>query len=152
MKRRNFLIGTIAFGLATIWTACRDKDGRMSEGTKVESLDNLSRELKLAFPPGTRLVGVLRDSGMDDSIRVKVEMRSPDFPGFLSSTPIHAESLSPGAGGRLGPDHGFWDPHRARGLRSAQATLEGEEYRVLNIGVGEAGPDVVAVYIVNHGM
>jgi hypothetical protein len=124
----------------------------MGESTKVETLDELSRELTLAFPPGTRLVGVLRDSGMDDSVRAKLEMDGADFPKFLASTSIRVESLVPGAGGRMGPDRDFWDPHRAKGLRTAQVIRPGEEHRVLNVGVAEAGSGLVAVYIVEHGM
>jgi hypothetical protein len=87
---------------------------------------------------------------MDDRVRVKVEMSAADLPAFLERTPIDADSFSPGAGGRLGQDHGFWDPHRAAKLRTAQATLD--DNRVLNIGVDESRTDRVAVYIVNHGM
>jgi hypothetical protein len=76
-------------------------------------------------------------------------MSAVDWPGFLSHTPIDASLFRPGERGLLGPDNGFWDPHKAQNLRTAEATLPNA--RVLNIGYDDSRGSIVVVFIVNHG-
>jgi hypothetical protein len=109
----------------------------------------LGRELNVSLPPSARVIGVEREEGMDDRIGVKLEIPQDDWPRFIASTPIDADAFDPGARGMLGQDHGFWDPHQAPGLRTAQAPLPGARY--LNIGVSAPTNGFVVVYIVNHG-
>ena len=128
---------------------CRDKGTVMNRAAETDSLGNLALELKLTFPASTRLVGVDREEGMDDRVRVKVEMSPSDVTAFLGQTPIEPSSFRPGARGRLGSDSGFWDPSRASKLRTASVARDN---RVLNIGLDETRPDVTAVFIVDHGL
>jgi hypothetical protein len=79
-----------------------------------ESLSKLSMELGLSFPPSTRLIGVLRSNGMDDAVRVKLEIAATEFPSFLEQTGIDGAGLRPGTRGMLGPDRDFWDPHQSQ--------------------------------------
>jgi hypothetical protein len=112
-------------------------------------LNDLGRELGMIFPSGTRLIGVSRERGIDDLIEVEVEMAASDFSGFLARTPVREQDFRPGERGLLGPDHDWWDPNKATGLRSGQAQLP--KGRALNIGVGDSKSESLRVYIVNHG-
>ena len=94
-------------------------------------------------------MGVARERGIDDMIELKVAMKAADQAGFIARSPVRVEDFHPGAGGLLGPDHDWWDPGRAPHLRTGQAMRP--KARALNIGVGDAQGDIVAVYIVNHG-
>lgn len=109
----------------------------------------LGQELSVTLPPSTRVIGVERENGMDDLIGAKLEISESEWPGFIASTPIQPDAFRPGSRGMLGDDHGFWDPEKAPGLRTAQAVLPGA--RALNIGVSAAVNGTVLVYIVNHG-
>jgi hypothetical protein len=114
-----------------------------------ETIEAVGTEIGLEFPAGTRLLGVHREKGMDDLVAVKVEMDARDWPGFLARSQLGAAMFRPGERGLLGPDDGFWDPHRAIHLRTAQVALPGA--RVLNVGYDDSLGSVVAVFIVNHG-
>jgi hypothetical protein len=135
--------------LAVVAIGCRDKGTVMNRQAPSDSLGSIARELKLTFPASTRLVGVDREQGMDDRIRVKVEMTPADVAAFLGQTSIEPSSFRPGARGRLGLDSGFWDPSRAANLRTASVERDN---RVLNIGLDETHPDATAVFIVDHGL
>jgi hypothetical protein len=150
MNGREIVLIANIFLLASTLSACRDK-GRieMNADGSAESLDSLGKELDLTFPVSARLLGVERESGMDDMVRLKVEMNAADLAGFLERSPIDPASFRSGPRGFLGQDRGFWDPHRAAQLRTAQAIVAG--HRALNIGVDETRAGVVTLYIVNHG-
>jgi hypothetical protein len=113
------------------------------------SLANLAQEAGVTFPPSARLIGFSREAGIDDYLMFKVEIDAKDLASFLASSPVPTDALEPGEGGLLGPDEGYWDPHRAARLRTGQKALANARY--LNIGIGEGGGKVVALYIVNHG-
>jgi hypothetical protein len=102
----------------------------------------------LTFPPSARLVGQHREAGMDDYLQFKVEIEAADLPAFEASSPIPKQAMEPGEGGLMGPDHDFWDPHRATTLRTGQKSLP--DARALNVGIAESGSKV-ALYVVNHG-
>jgi hypothetical protein len=119
------------------------------ESAPPDTLESVAREVALTFPPGTRLLGVHRERGIDDLVAAKVAMPAAQWSTFLAGTPIAPALFEPGEHGRLGPDQGFWDPHKATNLRTAQARLPNA--RVLNLGYDDAHPPVVIVYIVNHG-
>lgn len=125
------------------------KNGRTTMTTHAATLEDLGRELGLAFPPSSRLLGAERDEGMDDLVRVKIVMPRAEWAMFVKTSPVQPEVMDPGTRGFLGPDHGWWDPNRAPGIRTGQAQLPGARY--LNIGVDDDGGPVVTVYIVNHG-
>lgn len=119
------------------------------ESAPPDTLELVAHEVALSFPPGSRLLGVERERGIDDLIAAKVEIPAAAWPTFLASTPIDSTRFEPGEHGHLGPDHGFWDPHKAANLRTAQARLP--DARVLNLGYDDSHPPVMIVYIVNHG-
>jgi hypothetical protein len=112
------------------------------------TLTELAHEVGLTFPPSARLLGQHREDGMDDYLQFKVEIDAAELPVFEASSPIPGQAMEPGGGGLMGPDHDFWDPHRAATLRTGQKSLPGA--RVLNLGMAESGGKV-ALYVVNHG-
>jgi hypothetical protein len=114
-----------------------------------DTLESVGRQLGVAFPAAAKLIGVHREQGIDDLVAAKVEMPATEWPGFLAKIPMERDLFSPGERGLLGPDDGFWDPHQAKGLRTAQALLPGR--RTLNIGYHHGRGTVVVVYVVNHG-
>jgi hypothetical protein len=113
------------------------------------TLAQLAHEAGVQFPAGARLVGSAREDGIDDLLRFKVEVRPADLAAFLSTSPVPSDALESGEGGLLGPDQGFWDPSRAKRLRTGQKILPGQ--RALNIGIDDGRTDVVFIYVVNHG-
>lgn len=127
---------------------CHGK-GREAMTHRSYNLVELGRELSVSLPASARVIGVEREEGMDDRIGAKLEIPQSDWPSFIASTPIEADAFDSGPRGMLGQDHGFWDPHQAPGLRTAQASLPGARY--LNIGVSAPTNGIVIVYIVNHG-
>jgi hypothetical protein len=148
VSRPTALLMLTVIGLAQACSGCR-KSAAATGHAASESLADVARELKLVFLPSTRLVGVEREHGMDDCIRVKVEMSSEEVSPFLRSTPVGEQAFDPGPAPTFGDDHGFWDPHRSTQLRSASVLTS--EHRGFHIGVAEARAFVVAVYIVDHG-
>jgi hypothetical protein len=109
----------------------------------------LAREVGLKFPSSARLIGVGRESGIDDMVRFKVELDPHDLAAFIATSPVPPEAFEPGPGGLLGPHQAFWDPSRAVRLRTGQAILKNQ--RALNIGIDDGRPEVVVLYVVNHG-
>lgn len=142
-----FRVASILFAL-TAAPSCHGK-GRDTMTQRPYDPVALGYELNVPLPPSTRVIGVERENGMDDLVSAKLEMAESEWPGFLASTPIQVDAFRPGARGMLGQDHGFWDPHRAAGLKTAQAPLPGARY--LTVGVTAAVNGTVRVYIVNHG-
>ena len=120
--------------------------------TKQESTQSVSKlgsELGLSFPPSTRIVGIRRESGIDDAVQAKLEIGKDELASFLAKTPIDPSAMRPGTAGFLGSDVEFWDPHKAQGLKTGQAkTAKG---RVLSVGVDQSRSDVVIVYIMEFG-
>jgi len=148
MRRRSVLL----LGAYTA-LGCKARDngeGRMNAQNEApESLSRLSQELGLEFPPSTRLVGVLRSNGMDDAVRVKLEIAASEFPSFLERTQIDRAALRPGTRGMLGPDKGFWDPHQSKSLRTGQVARPNA--RSLNLGFDDSRGDQVIAYLMEHG-
>ena len=137
-------------GIAMAHVGCERADARRSgEGQPSESLPPLSAELGLQFPPSTQLLGVKRYNGMDDAVLLELELAAAEFPAFMAQTRIDPEVIRPGARGLLGPDDGFWDPHRHPSLRTGQASRP--DARVLNVGFDDSRGDVVVVYVMEHG-
>ena len=66
-------------------------------------------------------------------------MPAVEWPRFLAKTPIERDVFSPGEQGLRSSDEGFWDPHQAKGLRTAQALLP--KGRAFNIGFDVRDPE-----------
>ncbi len=136
--------------VAALICACKTRGDQMTDSrTTTTTLADLAPELGLRFSPATRLLLVDRQSGIDDLLRVKVEMPSSDWPSFLASSPVKPEAFRAGARGMLGSDKGDWDPHAAKQLRTGQAIVHNN--RALNLGVDDGRAGAVVVYIVSHG-
>lgn len=129
--------------------ACNWKGKQAMKARSAETLESVGRQMGLAFPASAKLIGVHRERGADDLMAAKVEMPAAEWPSFLAKTPIDPTLFRPGERGLLGPDHDFWDPHKAKNLRTAEAPLPNA--RVLNLGYDDSRTSVFAVYVVNHG-
>lgn len=149
MQRHTLICMGVASLLGIV--ACEKAEEKMSgNGQPTESLAALSAELELQFPPSARLVGVHRSrGGMDDAVRVKLELAASELPLLLTQTKIDVESFEPGTGGLLGPDQDFWDPHHAPALRTGQGKRAGG--RVLNMGIDDSHASSTVIYLVEHG-
>jgi hypothetical protein len=148
MWRRSVVLLGVCAGLGC--KASDSGEGRMNVKNEApESLSQLSQELGLQFPPSTRVLGVLRSNGMDDAVRVKLEIAASEFPSFLERTQIDRAALRPGTRGMLGPDKDFWDPHQSQSLRTGQVTRPNA--RSLNLGFDDSRGDSVIAYLMEHG-
>jgi hypothetical protein len=149
MQRRALLI----VGFTGLLSAAQCKNTEQPMGSSdqpTESLAQLGADLHLMFPQSARIIGVHRSpGGMDDAVRVKLEMAKDDLAAFLARTQVDVQSFRPGTRGMLGSDRDFWDPHRTKGLRTAQLQRAGA--RALNVGVDDSGERVAVLYIVEHG-
>jgi hypothetical protein len=72
----------------------RQGEARQGKNEASESLSKLSMELGLRFPPSTRLIGVPRSIGMDDAVRVKLEIAATEFPLSWSRRELMAPAFA----------------------------------------------------------
>jgi hypothetical protein len=79
---------------------------------------HLQQKLSLKLPKGTEVLGVETEAGIDDAIRAKLRVPAASGADFLRDCAV--KRFRQGGANLLGPDHGFWDPHRARMLRSGE--------------------------------
>lgn len=114
-----------------------------------ESPAAFGAEVGLSFTPGTRIVGVHRESGGDNAVFAKLEVPKTEFEQFWASTHIDRASMRSNERGMLGSDFEFWDPQKARTLATDQVELAGARW--MNIGVDESRADVIVVYVLVHG-
>jgi hypothetical protein len=148
-RRSVVLLGVCA---ALGCKARENEEGRMNaknEAPVPVSVSQLGKELGLEFPPSTRVLGVLRSNGMDDAVRVKLELAASELPAFLERTQIDGAAFRPGTRGMLGPDKDFWDPHQSQSLRTAQVARPNA--RSLNVGIDDSQGDRVVAYLMEHG-
>lgn len=109
-------------------------------------LGELGRELGVALPRGTHVLGVERERGKDRYIQAKLQLTDAGCATLLRSAGFDLALMDPGTGAHLGSDRAWWDPNQAGGLRTAQHLRDPASY--LNIGVAPAGPNKMTVYIV----
>ena len=134
-----------------LWpAACRPQAGRQASAptTAPATLSQLATEVGLTFPVSSRLLGVARESGIDDMVMFKVELPRRDLESFLAKCPVPADAFEQGSAGFLGVDDGFWDPSKATHLRTGQII---RNTRATDVGIDDGRPDVAILYIVNHG-
>lgn len=110
-------------------------------------IDALGKQLGLQLPPGTQVVGVETESGIDDAVFAKLRIPTTRSAEFLKSCGV--TRFESGAADLLGPDRGFWDPHQAKALKVGDVMLQSA--RGLVIGVDDAPVDALVVYVMNHG-
>lgn len=142
------MVVAIGLALSSANVACKSTSKQAPGQTTQQDLESISKEVGLLFPATAKLIGVHRERGADDLIAVKVELPATDWPGFLARAPVDASLFRAGERGLLGPDQGFWDPHKAQNLRTVEASLPSG--RVLNLGYDDGRASVVSVYVVNH--
>lgn len=107
----------------------------------------VTKVLGFALPADAKIVLIERESGIDDMLRVKVEMSRASFTEVAQHLPVPATRMTRGAG-RLSADKGEWNPRATPGVKSGQiARAEG---RYLNIGVAESN-DRVTLFVMEHG-
>jgi hypothetical protein len=146
MKRAG-LIAILATVFLTRCHRADSADSREKDRAATMDISRLGTRLGISLPPGTRILGVTAESGIDDLLRAKLEMPIASLEKFLASTGIpHFEHVEPDF---LGPDEGFWDPHRAKGLRCGDVQLPGS--RFLTIAVDESRPGIAVIYAMNNG-
>jgi hypothetical protein len=129
--------------------ACRsEKDfTTKSQEQSTNDLKFLSKELGVPIPADAKVLGVHRESGMDDLTCAKFLITRQAFVHVAAILPVRPEAFRPGVG-RLGSDFDFWNPHATPGLRWAQAPLP--DARSLTIGIADS-TDGVILFLVNHG-
>jgi hypothetical protein len=111
------------------------------------NLDALSAKLGVSLPGDARIIGVASEEGMDDMLRVKLEMPTPSLTRFLADSKVpHFDDSSADI---LGPDEGFWDPHKATRLRIGDIQLAGA--RFLTLAIDDSRQGIATVYVMNHG-
>ena len=116
------------------------------EGRAVEDVQSVGRKLGLKLPPGTEVLGVEAESGIDDAIRAKLRVPASQSAEFLRECGV--QRFRQGGANLLGPDHGFWDPHSAKALRSGDVALPSARYLV--IAIDESSADVMVIYAMNY--
>ncbi len=133
--------------MAVMGSRCEIKRNR---GDASDSPAALSAELGLTFTPGTRVLGVLRESGgMDHAVLLKLQIPKTEFETFWATTHMERESVRPASPAVLGPDEGFWDPNKASALSVGKVGRAGG--RAMTIGLDESRADVTVVFILEHG-
>jgi hypothetical protein len=135
---RFTLAGLMSVGV--LLAACNGADRAMTP-------EGLSQRVGFALPEGTRVVRATPNAGREGLVRAKLEMSPAAVSRLLAVTQI--PKLRVGDADRLGPDHDYWDPHRAAQLRFGSARLP--DSRSVVVGLDEARPDVTVVYLMVHG-
>ena len=130
-------------------TACggSDNNSRQQRENQMPTIAELNSSLGVSLPSETRIVGVHAEAGIDDMRSAKVEIPRSQLAAFLDGTRI--PRFEPGDADLLGPDKGFWDPHRAKKLRVGDVQLPGARFLV--VAFDDSGDDVATVYLMNHG-
>lgn len=111
------------------------------------NLDVLGKRLDLNLPPGTQVVHVETEYGMDDAIFAKLQIPAAEAPGFIQG--LELKSSRHRSADAFGRDHGLWDPHQAKVLRVGSVMLPSS--RGLVVGLDDSRSDVLVVYVLNHG-
>ena len=139
---------TLAMLIPWIALACHSGRGGMQEPNENTTMDadTLGRKLGLTLPPGTEVLGVEAESGVDDAIRAKLRIPTPEAKGFLEGCGVRR--FKPGGANLLGPDHGFWNPHTAKALRFGEISLPSS--RSLLVVIDESSKDALLVFAMNY--
>lgn len=116
-------------------------------GDESMSADTIVSQLGLSMPAGTRILGASASNEREGLVRAKLEIPATQVASFIANANIQAlEEAGPDL---LGPDEGFWDPHRAGPLRSGDAALPGARFLV--VAVDERSSEKAIVYLMVHG-
>lgn len=117
-----------------------------TSGSHAEMVRSVAQKLGIKLPQGTEVVGVETEAGFDDAIRAKRRVPAPSGAEFLRDCAV--KRFRQGGSNLLGPDHAFWDPHRARMLRSGEVTLQSG--RALLVAIDKSASDALIVFAMNY--
>jgi hypothetical protein len=132
----------VAIGLLLTYPGCGPD--RVRHVTP-DDLRNCSKKMRITFPASTRPIAIQESHGMDDAIRLKVEIDRGDLDGFINGCPIPRSALRSDRK-LVHPDGRQW-----REIRKINKFLSGEAWlpngEALHILIGLDAPDVVVVYL-----
>jgi|GEM_PF-2560649 len=117
-----------------------------TSGNHTGTVTSIDQKLGIKLPKGTEVLGVETEAGIDDAIRAKLRVPASSGAEFLGDCPV--KRFRQGGANLLGPDHGFWDPHRATMLRSGEVTLQSG--RALLVAIDESSSDAIIVFAMNY--
>jgi len=140
----------VALALLLSTAACHSEEKpRMTTSTSrsENQVSALGLELGVSIPADAQVVGVKRESGIDDLIRVKLLVPPTSRDRFIAELPIPEGALRAGVG-RLGSDDGFWNPHATAHIRSGSKAL-GDGHFLL-IGIADTSGGTI-VFLAKHG-
>ena len=130
----------LSTSLLLLAAACQGDDRAMTP-------EALSERVGFALPEGTTVVRATPFAGREGLVRAKLEMQPSMVRSLLAVTGI--PDLRAGDPDLLGPDRGYWDPHKAARLRIGSTELP--DLRWVMVGLDESRPDVTVVYLKVHG-
>lgn len=134
------LARTLSMSFIVLLAACQGDDRAMTP-------EALSQSVGFSLPEGTTVIRATPNAGREGLVRAKLELPSSRVPSLLAITGI--PTLQVADADRLGPDHGYWDPHKPAQLRFGSAELP--DFRWVTLGLDETRPDVTVVYLMVHG-
>ena len=133
--------------VAVFVLACSSGDKTVKRSVhQTRDVQSIGQMLGLQLPPGTEVVGVETEAGIDDAIRAKLLIPASRSADFLRDCAV--KRFRQGGANLLGPDHGFWDPHSAKALRSGEVTLESG--RSLVVALDETSSDILVIYAMSY--
>jgi hypothetical protein len=106
----------------------------------------LGQKLGLKLPMSTEILGVETEAGIDDAVRAKLRIPTAQAQTFLQDCGV--SRFKKGGANLMGPDHGFWDPHAAKTLRSGEVSLTSG--RAVIVAVDESSEEHIVVYVMNY--
>jgi hypothetical protein len=136
------------YAAVLVLTLACSSGGDTVTASRIQTQDaqTIGQKLGLKLPPGTEVLGVETESGIDDAIVAKLRIPASHSAEFLSDCAV--KRFRPGGANLLGPDHGFWDPHAAKTLRSGEVVLDSG--RSLVVALDESSREILVVYAMNY--
>lgn len=131
--------------LLVVWLAACGSAPPPSDAAQCTML--LEERLGVPLPPGTVVLGVEVERGLDDAVFAKLQIPLRELWAFQAATGI--ESFREGGADLLGPDHNLWDPHQAKSLATGSTPLPNSRNLIVAIDASHA--EQAVVYAVNHG-
>ena len=145
MRPHNIYLIFATSVLAVSLSVCHDQ----KEPDIGEQVAELEARIGFSLPEGIEVKGIRINPGRASLAQAKLRMNRSAYDVFRQRCPIKDEAFRPGPRGLITQDRGFWDPRKAKNLRTGQAHLPGAT--ALNVGLDESNPDAVVVYIQYHG-
>jgi hypothetical protein len=109
-----------------------------------EKLPQLAQKVGLHFPADATLIGAHHERGIDELVRLKVEVPESELESFLRGLPFSKGDARPGKDAHFGPDRDFWDPNQS----SFERFYEGRvAERSMRLGISHAKSGRIIVYV-----